>query len=84
MNYCIYNELKFSYVKINQYEIKNNNILLEIVLSSDADCINIWKNLREQNLNLFFELHNDKINLSFILNECYTNNTILILKGEIL
>ncbi len=84
MNYCIYNELKFSYVKINQYEIKNNNILLEIVLSSDEDCINIWKSLKEQNLNLFFELHNDKINLSFILNECYTNNTILILKGEIL
>ncbi len=82
MNYCIYNELKFSYKQIDQCIIKNNNILLEIVLSSDEECLYIWEQLQQQDLNLIFQLYNNKLKLNFILKECYTNNTILILKGE--
>ena len=84
MNYCIYNELKFPYDKINQFEIKNNNILLEIFLFSEEECFSIWKQIKQQNLNLNFQLYNNKLNLSFILNECYVNDTILIIKGEML
>ena len=81
MNYCIYNELKFSYIKISRYVI-SNNILLEIILSSNEECLQIWEQLRQQNLDSIFQLYDNKLNLNFILKECYINGTILILKGE--
>lgn len=81
MNYCICNELKFSYIKISRYII-SNNILLEIILSSNEECFQIWEQLRQQNLDSIFQLHDSKLNLNFILKECYINDTILILKGE--
>ena len=33
---------------------------------------------------LKFKFLDNKLNLSFILNECYINDTILIIKGEML
>lgn len=81
MNYCICNELKFSYIKISRYVI-SNNILLEIILSSNEECLQIWEQLRQQSLDSIFQLYDNKLNLNFILKECYMNDTILILKGE--
>lgn len=83
MNYCTYNELTFPYDKINQFEIKNNSIILEIILSSKEECFQIWEQLKQQKQNLIFSIYDNNLNLNFVLNQYYINDTILILKGEI-
>lgn len=82
MNYFIYDNTKFLYIDIYQYNITKNNISIEIILSSKEETYNVW-NLLKQNLNLTFYLQNNYNSFSFVLKECYTNNNILILKGEI-
>lgn len=82
MNYFIYNNLKFFYDDIKYYIVKNKNIKLELIVSSYNEAFDIWEVLKE-NLNLIFQLYNNYSNLNFLLQECYINNNLLILQGEI-
>lgn len=82
MNYFIYNNLKFFYDDIKCYIVKNKNIKLELIISSYNEAFDIWKILKE-NLNSIFQLYNNYSNLNFLLQECYINNNLLILQGEI-
>lgn len=83
MNYFIYNNLKIFYNDIQRYQITNNSISLEItLLSSDEENFIIWKNLREK-LNQEVYFYNKLFKLFFILKECYIDNNLLILKGDI-
>lgn len=82
MNYFIYNNLKFFYDDIKYYIVKNKNIKLELIISSYNEAFDIWRILKE-NLNLIFQLYNNHSNLNFLLQECYINDNLLILQGEI-
>lgn len=83
MNYFIYNNLTIPFININNYTIQNKKISLEITLSIDNEIFNIWEELR-QNLNFIFYLYSNNFNISFVLKECYLNNNILILKGDMI
>lgn len=83
MNYFIYNNFNIPFININEYKIKDKKISLEITLPVDSEIFNIWEELR-QNFNLILYLYSNNFNISFVLKECYINNNILILKGDMI